>query len=544
MLLSLLGLLLILAPLVIVHEFGHYLFALLFNVKAEAFSVGFGPSIFSKKIGETEWKVSLIPFGGYVKLLGEDPNSPLSATEKKRALPYQPAWKRFFIFLGGPLFNFLWAILIFSAITAIGEQYHTSTVGRVLKNSPAMEEGFKVGDEIISVNGEATPKFEDVIRTFSTYPGKQIDLVVLRKGAETPTNLKVTPKLIPGQNEYGEETTLGMIEGLFPAGRSNVLGISNLDSAAGKVGMRTGDQIATFNKNEIISWEQVEGLYEALPANTDFEMEFMGKDHKKAIARFTKPARTKSLENDLGLYSSELFLDQTVPGTPAAEESTLKKGDRFVSVNGVMLTDFFKLKELIQQSGEKNVAAEIVVEREGHLVSEKITPKASTSRDPSLNKVIAYTIGIVPMLSWDNGKTAIERETNPFLMLWKGTKKMSILTYKNLVSIQKMFTGSVSVKTLGGPILISKIAGDSLSRGLIDFLSTMAVLSIGLGVLNLLPVPVLDGGHILLLGLEVIRRKPLSLKQLEIIQTMGFSLIVLLMFVVMKNDIARLSIFN
>src|SRR4051794_2651765 len=111
--LSILGFLIILGPLVIVHEFGHYFFARVFGVKAEIFSIGFGPRIWNKQLGETELRVSAIPLGGYVKLLGEDRESELSAEEQKRALHRQPAWKRFFIFFGGPLFNFLFAILVF-----------------------------------------------------------------------------------------------------------------------------------------------------------------------------------------------------------------------------------------------------------------------------------------------------------------------------------------------------------------------------------------------------------------------------------------------
>ncbi len=107
-----------------------------------------------------------------------------------------------------------------------------------------------------------------------------------------------------------------------------------------------------------------------------------------------------------------------------------------------------------------------------------------------------------------------------------------------------MFTGQVSVKSLGGPILIGKLAGDSLSRGLLDFLRMMAVLSVGLGVLNILPIPVLDGGHIVLLGIEVLRGKALSLKAIERVQQVGLALILMIMVIVMKNDISRLPIFN
>ena len=121
---------------------------------------------------------------------------------------------------------------------------------------------------------------------------------------------------------------------------------------------------------------------------------------------------------------------------------------------------------------------------------------------------------------------------------------MVTLSWRNFMSIQKMFTGNVSVATLGGPIMIGKIAGESLSRGLIAFLTTMGILSVGLGVLNVLPVPVLDGGHLMLLLIEIIRRKPLTLRQMEIIQGVGLVLILGLMGIVIRNDIARLPFFD
>jgi regulator of sigma E protease len=147
---------------------------------------------------------------------------------------------------------------------------------------------------------------------------------------------------------------------------------------------------------------------------------------------------------------------------------------------------------------------------------------------------------VFPQLVWSDPETVIEKVYNPFKLLYLGTARMLDLTYKNFVSIQKMFTGSVSVKNLGGPILIGKIAGESLSHGLVTFLFTMAILSIGLGVLNILPVPVLDGGHIVLLFIEAFRKKPLTMRQMEVLQQIGFSLIILLMIIVMKNDISRL----
>ena len=149
---SVFAFIIILVPLVVFHEFGHFVFAKIFGVKAEVFSVGFGPSLWKRQKGETEFRLSAIPMGGYVKLLGEDRDAPLSEEEQKRALHRQKPWKRFFIFFGGPLFNFILAIFLFMAIMAIGEPQVASVIGRVVHDSPAEKAGFRSGDRVVSVN--------------------------------------------------------------------------------------------------------------------------------------------------------------------------------------------------------------------------------------------------------------------------------------------------------------------------------------------------------------------------------------------------------
>jgi regulator of sigma E protease len=206
----------------------------------------------------------------------------------------------------------------------------------------------------------------------------------------------------------------------------------------------------------------------------------------------------------------------------------------------VAISSFFGLRDQVQKGGETAGKLRISWERNGELIEKEAVPSETVSRDPDLGKVRQFTVGIYPMLSWAQPEVLIERTFNPFVVAYEGVSKMIRLSWRNLISLAKMFVGDVSVKTLGGPILIGKIAGESMARGLITFLGTMAILSIGLGVLNILPIPVLDGGHIMLLGVEAIRGKPLQMRQLEIVQQVGLALVLLLMVIVMRNDFARL----
>lgn len=538
-----------LAPLVIVHELGHFLFAKLFNVKAEAFSIGFGPRLWRKQIGETEWRVSAIPLGGYVKLLGEDPEQPLAPEDKARALQYQAPWKRFFIFFGGPLFNFLWAILVYAAIMVIGEPQMATEIARVLPNSNAASAGFVSGDTILEVDGQKVRLFEDVSTIVDAKPEQPVKFVVARKdimtGEETTKEITATASKRDGFSVYGEQTHVGEIEGLQPLARDITAGVSDVDSIAGKAGIRTGDRVESIAGKAVKTWEQIEAVYSKLPADSKFSIAWTSvhEGKKSATTEFTKPKRSISLGDDIGLYSTELFIDKAVEKSPALEAG-IKTGDRMIAVENQPITHFFALREAVQKAGETRGKVKITWEREGKRIEKEITPNATTSRDALLNKQTQYTIGIIPLVHLAEPKTIIERTLNPFMLLYKGTERMLVFSYRNFVSIKKMFTGDVSVATLGGPILIGKIAGESLSRGLLAFLGTMAILSIGLGVLNILPIPVLDGGHILLLLIETVRGKPLSMKQLEAVQMFGLSIIAALMFVVLKNDLTRLPFFN
>lgn len=546
--LSVLGFIAILGPLVLFHELGHFLFAKLFNIRADIFSVGFGPKLFGKKIGETEFRLSAIPMGGYVKLLGEDGEKELTPEEQKRALSKQVPYKRFLVFLGGPLFNFILAILIYMAILVIGEPQLSSYVGRVVKGSMAEKVGLMSGDHIVAIDGKPIQKFEEMMLAISERPGMPMEVSVERGSSKELLKISITPTSHEGYSVYGESTFVGELDGLLPTARANVLAISDPKSLGAHLGLKNGDKIVEFEGKSVLSWEEIDRAYAAVPTGGKFSLKFERVTAADAKARFiesqfTKPAGNVSMGALTGIYSSELFIEKVVPKSPA-ENAGLKTGDRIVSIAGKPIESFFELKDGVQRSGETHGKVEINWERDGKLLSTAIVPSATETRDPLLKKTTQYTIGVMPMLIWAEPITQVERVLNPFKLVYKGTERMVSMSYRNLVSIGKMFSGDVSVATLGGPILIGKIAGESISHGLIAFLSTMALLSIGLGVLNMLPIPVLDGGHLVLLGIEMIRGKPLTLRQMEILQQVGLSFILLLMAVVIKNDLTRLPFFN
>lgn len=545
------GFLLTLVPLVIFHEFGHFIFAKIFGVKAEVFSIGFGPKIFGKTIGETEWRFSAIPLGGYVKLLGEDPERELNAEEKKRCLQAKEPWKRFFIFFGGPLFNFILAVFLFATILVLGEPQIAAVAGRVVQGSPAEVAGLRSGDEFVKIDGKPVTRFEEILEAIAEHPKGSVQAKIKRPTAgvagKTFENLTVTlnPEVQDGFSVYGEAQHIGEVKGLLAYPRGVTIGVSSSQSVAAKVGLKTGDQVIEWNGHPIKSWEEAELLdrSQEFPQQVKLKITRTVEGKAETLDFNLSGVKKENASARFGLHSSELFIDQVVKGSPA-EKAGIQKGDRIVRVGSEVVQSFFDMKDAIQRAGEKVGSAQIEWERDGRLMTATIVPTATKTRDALLRKTVIYTVGVVPLVSMGEARMVVERVLNPFTLLWRASEKTVVLSWRNLVSIGKMFTGDVSVKTLGGPILIGKIAGESVSRGLIAVLTTMAILSVGLGVLNLLPVPILDGGHLVMLGLEIVRGKPLTLRQMEILQQVGLTLILALMVVVMSNDISRLPIFN
>jgi regulator of sigma E protease len=537
------GFLILLGPLVIIHELGHFLFARLFGVKAEVFSVGFGPKLWAKRFGETEFRLAAIPLGGYVKLLGEDPEQPLPPEERERSLGAKSPGKRFWIYFGGAFANFIFAIFIFATILVLGEPQVSNRISRVVEGSEAAKIGLRTGDRISAVGGVEVKKFEELITQIAEHPEKSVNLQIER-GAERMA-LLATPKAEDGYSIYGEPKKLGRIDGILPFPRSARIGISDPKSIAAQAGLKTGMTVVSINGTAVKSWEELLAIFAELTPNHSVRLEMSSPKGETRVFDLPYPkGRSVPLLDALGIRSSELFVETVLKDSPA-EKAGLLPGDRIVSVNEREILSFFGLRDSIQEFA-KSQGGKVTVawDRSGALRSATIQPTETKERDPLLNKVVTYTIGIAPGLVTGEAETIIEHVWNPLTLAYKATYRMLDFVWKNLVSIGKMITGQVSAKTLGGPILIGKIAGESLERGLIVFLNTMAILSVGLGILNILPIPVLDGGHILLLGVEAIRGRPLSLRQTEILQQVGLSLILLLMVFVFKNDLTRLPIFN
>jgi regulator of sigma E protease len=422
---TLLAFLVFIGVIVLVHEFGHFFFAKLFGVKVEVFSIGFGPPIFRKPIGETVYQIALLPLGGYVKLYGEQDE----IKDDPRSFYAKPPWQRILIAFGGPLFNFLFAILVFWFVYTLPHEvpkylYEPPKVGYVAPHSFAAQLGIKPGDVIIAVNGKPVKNWLELNELLNKYVGSTVTLKVKRNGKVL--TLKVKLDFSVTKKGLGIEPYIPPVIGRVAEG-----------FPAEQVGLKPGDRIVAINGKSVHSWEDI--------------------------------------------------------------------------------TEFMKTYD-----GSKPI--ELTVERKGKIFTVTVIPKKVGNR---------YLIGISPKIETITVKEGI------FEALKKGIEKTWLLSVLTVKAIWGIITGEISFKTLGGPLAIAGFAGETAKLGIVAFLAGMATLSVQLGLFNLIPLPLLDGGLILLFLIEMVRGKPLPEKFKEWWVKIGLVIIISLMLFIISQDIIR-----
>ena len=434
--------------LIVVHEFGHYWVAKNLGIKVLRFSIGFGKPLWMWHFGadKTELVVAAIPLGGYVKMLDETEGK-VPRKDRHRAFNRQPIPKRIAVVLAGPLFNFLFAICAYWAVYMLGIDGIKPVVGKVAENSLAQKAGFRVGDELKTIDGREVISWNQHRLYFfkSALDQEIIEIEVVDANGREHTRTLDLSTLAASKVDAGlMERGIGLI-GYFPP-LEPVIGAVN-EGPAKEAGLQVGDRILRVNNKPILTWED--------------------------------------------------------------------------------------LVKQIKPRPEKQVR--VTVDRSGEKLRFNVIPEAVKTDDETIGRInILPAFPKIP----DDMKVRVEYgPVNAFISSVENTWAMSVLTLKMLYKMVKL---EVSTKNISGPITIAQFAGHSARVGIDRFLLFLSVVSISLGVLNLLPIPVLDGGHLMYYCIEAIKGSPLSERVMLWGQQIGILLLLGLMILAFYNDFTRI----
>ena len=440
---------LLLGPLIAIHEFGHYIVARKLGVKVLVYSIGFGPTLLkwtSKKSG-IQYQLSALPLGGYVKMLDEREGN-VAEQDLPRAFNRQHPWKRIAIVAAGPLINLAFAVVLFWILFIPSQEQLNTRVGKVLPNTPAATVQMQVGDKITTVDGTQTTTWE------------KLNFALVDRVGET-----------------------GSIQ--IQADRDG--------------------QVKTFQ----------------LP-----------------IQDFLKNQNQSALDS-LGFLPYRPYIAPVVSKLSedgAAIRQGMKEGDKIIAIDGVKMNDWFDVVQVVQASPEKLLKIDIL--RQNQLIHLEVMPQGKRDNMGNVSGVLG--VQNIPgkiNIPADYKQMIQYSPTEAFMMAVDKTGQISGMI---LNSIIKMFRGLIGLDNLSGPITIAKVAGQSAEMGWQTFISFMALMSVSLGILNLLPIPMLDGGHLVYYFIELIRGKPVS-EQIQLVGLkIGMVLLGSMMLLALFNDFMRL----
>ena len=511
--------LILLGVLVFVHEFGHFLVAKAAGVKVLRFSIGFGPRIFGFRKGETEYRIAWLPLGGYVKMAGEQPNEELTPEEEKRGFLAQPPWKRILIVAAGPVSNLLFPILLYFVLTLGTHDRISTRIGSVEPGLPAAEAGLRPGDYVRAVDGEPVRTFDELKAALQPRYGRPVVLTIERNGQRSTAQL--TPAKTVESNPI-ETVPRGMI-GISPVSRPPTLGVP-VGSAAAAAGLRTFDRVLQVNgqpvKDELAfaaAMAKASGRIELTVARVE------PVDLPGAAVHVPKllSAAIDKQEGDgyaaLGTESSDLYVAAVVPGS-AAENGGIKPGDRLLALNGRPLKSFLTLALALNELGDRPFTLRWRSGAEEKTAQLRQT-KLELKDDEFGSGSDALDLGVRPVAIGAAEELSAEKvkiHVGPREAMATSLRIVPEITKKTAQVIGQLITGRVPFKNVGGPIMLYQIASKSAEEGLDSFLNAMAVISINLGLMNLLPVPILDGFHLFAALWEWVRRRPIPARAREI----------------------------
>ncbi|HEX9243610.1 MAG TPA: site-2 protease family protein [Anaeromyxobacter sp.] len=563
-LVQILAIVLFIGGLILVHELGHFLVAKALGVKVLRFSIGFGPRAFGFKRGETEYWLAVLPLGGYVRMAGDGSEDPAKIPPEDRGRGYldQAPWKRLAISVAGPAMNLVFPLLVFLALAVAenGSLVPGPYVGTVLPGTAAAAAGLRSGDRILSIaSPRAAPRpvrwWADLREVVADHPEIPLVVRVQRDGVELPP-ITVTPAAEVDRNplETSRRGVLGVSAGYTPAlvapahpGAAGPLAPFDLVVAAGGRPVKhLGDleKALAATPCQPVDLEVLRDSAVPLPGAT---LSTPRAEKLAAVPTCDAGGKPTFLPADPLLST---FVAAVEPGSPAAQVG-LRRGDAIAAVNGKAVRSYRDINarsaEFLPRPAEGGRDPEPPSVRldlaDGRTVT--LLPTIERYKDELTREDRRrYVLGFQPDRH-HRGTDALLVEQVPLArspreMVADAWEKLAYVVRITFTGIVKLVTGQLSFKAVGGPIMLFSMAAEAAEEGLSSFLVQMAAISVNLALMNLVPIPVLDGGNIVQALLEAITRRPISARARMVAQGVGVALLVTLMLLVFKNDILRL----
>ncbi|HXN83063.1 MAG TPA: RIP metalloprotease RseP [Myxococcales bacterium] len=545
--LTLVSFALLISVIVFFHELGHLVVGKLCGVKAVRFSIGFGPRLIGFQWGETEYRLSALPLGGYVKFAGDNPLEEVPPADRGRGFLEQRPAKKAAIAFAGPAANFLLALVLYFAIYLTPHRDLPAAVGYVKPDSPAAKAGLGYGDSIVAIDGEPVEGFLALQEKISARAGRQVSITLERDGAQR--TVLVVPAVHSETNPI-ETVEKGRI-GISVTPRAAEIALTEAGSPARKAGLRDFDLVARVDGQKIDNYEQLAQILDARLARGG-----TGSIAFDVLRRAEVPApggtlwsqamahaavevpRGATRAADLGLEAADLSVFALQPGGAAAEAG-MRVGDRLLSVQGQRVSGWDdELEGLLRAAGTNPV--DVRVRRDGRELTLSVRQHLRKMRDDAGVRVEVPELGASPdLIGPASPPRFVEVRWTPAVAARHAVADTVGATRVMALGIYKIITGHISSEAVGGPLMIADVARKAADNGWQTFVAVMAMISVNLGLMNLIPLPVLDGFHVLSACLEGVRRRPLSLRFREVANVVGLVLVLGLMLFALKNDVVR-----
>lgn len=545
----------LLGVLVFVHELGHFLVGRFSGIAVEIFSIGFGTPILKFRSGRTEYRVCVIPLGGYVKFYGAVPEEEVPAEVVGQEFWRAGYWQRMATVIAGPLANFMLAAVAFAVLGGAGVPHPPSVLGDVLEGSPAESAGIFPGDRLIAIDGKQVTRWRELETSVSKSPEKSMTWTVERLvgGVARSFEVSLTPALVEVENVLGRKVKIGRAGvslGMVPP----YIAVSTKESWAFRTGLRTGDLVQSMKCGSSGAAVEARGygamisslknLLAACPRELEIQVAREGQtlvqiaaqlsNEQLDLARREEKAygAVREFAKSLGVEDAQLVI---ASGDGVLPEG-LEAGDRLTGFAGSPVAGIFGLRDLVL--GNQNETVDIEVSRNFESTTVAIRLKPIDSQQAK-GRVTVFTLPLSFLAQPVEPDPVVEKYDGLWAALRYGMDETGRQTVAITGALFHLVTGEIPIKALGGPIMIAKVAGDSAKLGWQAFLTSLALISVNLGLVNLIPIPVLDGGQLVLFTAEGIIGRPVSPRAMELFQKVGFIFVGALILLATYNDLSR-----